>query len=371
MSLVRQSLPFVGPVAAQARATAHARVHALALARWALAAWLALPLTARSALPTVAVQADGAGVVSTYEGRVEAVRQAVLAAQVPGTVLALNAKAGDMVRAGQVLARIDARAAEQGAAASNAQVAAARAQLDVATQEVARKRQLYQKNYIAKAALDQAEGQYRAAQAQFNAQAAQAGAARAQTGFHTVTAPFDGVVASVAVVQGDMAMPGRPLMTVYDPARLRVAAAVPVSALSRGTQGARVLLGAQAQPAEPSRVQVLPTVDAASLTQELWADLPAGTGAVPGLFARVMLSGASSALAADGGKRLFVPRAAVVRRAEMTGVYVLGEGGAPLLRQVRLGPTTGDRVEVLSGVDAGEHVVIDPQAATRAAALGR
>ena len=340
-----------------------------ALGRLVLGAGLALPLAVRAELPTAPVQVEAAGAAFRYEGRVEAVRQAVLAAQVPGTVLQLVVKAGDTVRAGQLLARIDARAAEQGAAASNAQVAAARAQLDVAAQEVARKRQLYQKNYIAKAALEQAEGQYRAAQAQFNAQAAQAGAARTQTGFHAVTAPFDGVVASVAVVQGDMAMPGRPLLTVYDPAQLRVSAAVPVTALQGGVAGARVLLGAQDQALAPARVQVLPTVDAASLTQEVRADLPAGTGAVPGLFARLLLPGAPAA--GEGGKRLFVPRAAVVRRAEMTGLYVLDAQGTSLLRQVRLGPVTGERVEVLSGVDAGERVVTDPQAATRAAAQGR
>ena len=65
------------------------------------------------------------------------------------------------------------------------------------------------------------------------------------------------------------------------------------------------------------------------------------------------------------GKAVTVPRGAIVRRAEMTGVYVLGEGGKPLLRQVRLGRAEGDRVEVLSGVAPGEQVVVDPQSALR------
>ena len=63
--------------------------------------------------------------------------------------------------------------------------------------------------------------------------------------------------------------------------------------------------------------------------------------------------------------RLFVPASAVVRRAEMVGVYVIASGGRPLLRQVRLGRAEGDRVEVLSGVSAGERVALDPQAAAR------
>jgi multidrug efflux pump subunit AcrA (membrane-fusion protein) len=63
--------------------------------------------------------------------------------------------------------------------------------------------------------------------------------------------------------------------------------------------------------------------------------------------------------------RLYVPAQAVVRRAEMTGVYVLDPNGHPILRQVRLGRAVGDSVEVLSGVSAGERVALDPQAAAR------
>ena len=55
----------------------------------------------------------------------------------------------------------------------------------------------------------------------------------------------------------------------------------------------------------------------------------------------------------------------MVRRAEMTGLYVLDQAGAPQLRQVRLGPVAGDQVEILSGLDAGDRVATDPQAATR------
>ncbi|WOP14388.1 efflux RND transporter periplasmic adaptor subunit [Ottowia sp. SB7-C50] len=202
----------------QCRRAPAARGTALTLAALSLAALL-WPAVARADWPTASVQSSASAASASYEGTVEAVRQAVVAAQVPGAVVALQVKVGDTVRAGQVLARIDARAAEQGAAASAAQVAAARAALDVAAQDLNRKRVLFQKNYIAKAALEQAEAQYRSAQAQVNAQAAQAGAARTQTGFHTVTAPFDGVVSVLSVERGDMAMPGRALMTVYDPPR--------------------------------------------------------------------------------------------------------------------------------------------------------
>lgn len=334
---------------------------------------VAAPLSAQE-LPHLTAKAEASRAMAAYEGTVEAVRQAVLAAQVPGAVLELTVKAGDRVRAGQTLVRIDARAAEQGAAASQAQVAAARAALDVAAAELARKRQLYDKHYIAKAALEQAEAAQRAAQAQVNALQAQAGAARAQTTFHVVTAPFDGVVSAVSVERGSMAMPGSPLLSLYDPAALRVTAAVPSAVVSGGVSGGvsgvQVELERVKGPITPTRVQLLPTVDPASLTQLLRAELPAGlTGVAPGLFARLWLPGPAAAEGAP--QRVFVPRSALVQRAEMTGLYVLGEQGQPLLRQVRLGRVQGEQVEVLAGLSAGEKVVTEPQAAVRRAPAGR
>ena len=77
-----------------------------------------------------------------------------------------------------------------------------------------------------------------------------AGAARTQSGFYVVKAPYDGVVADVAVVLGDMAMPGRPLLTLYDPAALRVSVAVPQ--IGRGAHGRRAGRCRSSCPALPA-----------------------------------------------------------------------------------------------------------------------
>jgi RND family efflux transporter MFP subunit len=313
------------------------------------------------ALPTVAVAAMTSSQPAAYDAVVEAVRQTVVSAQVPGAVVALHVKAGDPVKAGQVLMRLDARAAAHQAGAAAAQVQAARAAQEAAIREFERQKQLFQDKYISQAALDRAEAQYKAAHAQAAAQLSLAGAAQTESTFYVVKAPYQGIVADVTVVLGDMAMPGRPLLTVYDPAALRVTAAVPQSALPRAAGGPQVELpGAVPARLAPVRWQVLPTADPATHTVQLRADLPPGTQAVPGMFARVWLPGAAAST-----PRLSVPLAAVVRRAELTAVYVLAEGGRPLLRQVRLGPADGDKVEVLAGLAAGERVVLDPQAAAK------
>ena len=339
------------------------------------AAWLP---AAAATLATVEARAGSASNATAFDGVVEAVRQTVVAAQVPGAVVLLAVKVGDTVAAGQVLLRLDARAADQTAAAGDAQVQAARAALDVAAKTFARQRQLFQQNYISQAALEQAEAQFKATQAQVDAQLAQAGAARTQTGFYVVRAPFAGMVSDVPVQLGDMAMPGRPLVTVYDPAALRVTAAVPQTVAQRLAAGALPRIEFPGLPAaqqwvQPRQAQVLPTVDAATHTVQMRADLPAGLAALsPGMYARLWLPVAAGGTSAAGAPAaLSVPLATVVRRAELTGVYVLDAAGQPLLRQVRLGRTEGSTVEVLSGLMPGERVVTDPQAAARALPAAR
>ena len=322
-------------------------------------------------LKSITVQAATAAQSQSHEARVEALRQTTLASQVAGAVVQLMVKPGDAVKAGQLLMRLDARSADQSAQASEAQTQVARAQLDLARRELDRQQQLFRQHFISQAALDQAQAQFKATEAQVQAQLAQAGAARSQSAWYQVRAPYAGVVAEVPVVQGDMALPGRSLAVLYDPSALRVTAHVPqtqaqAAQAMQGAAGAVLVdlptLGIQGQI--PSRVQWLPTVDSSSGTVELRAELPASLkGLVPGQLARIRLSGASPAPAQPA--LLLVPAQAVVRRAEMTGLYVLNAEGRPLLRQVRLGESRGSQIEILSGLKAGERVALEPQAAAR------
>ncbi len=318
--------------------------------------------TAETALPSAAVRAGDAEGASAFDGVVQAQRQTAITAQVAGAIVALQVKAGDTVRAGQVLLRLDARAADQVAAAGAAQVEAARAAEEEARKELARQRQLFEKQYISRSALERAEARFETARAQAAAQRAAAGASRTQSGFYLVTAPYDAVVSDVPVTLGDMAMPGRPLLTLYDPRALRVSVNVPQTAAARMPQGAtpRLTLGGDTGEVTPVRVQWLPVADPSTHTVELRLDLPRELrGIVPGAFARVWLPTTSKE------QRLYVPASAVVRRAELSAVYVLGGDGRPMLRQVRLGRASGDSVEVLSGLAQGERVVLDPAAAAR------
>lgn len=333
----------------------------------ALALVCALWLPAAAAPLATLTVAPAAGSASyTAEGVTEAVRQSVIAAQIPARITEMHVRAGDAVKAGQILVRLDARTVADQVASSQAQVAAAQAQLEGARREYERNRRLYEKRYISQAAMEQAETQFKAADAQARASIAQAGVASTQSTYATLIAPYAGVVASVNAEVGDMASPGVPILTLYDPTELRVVAQLPESYAPNVVPGKSVLVtipGAGGEPRafQATRVTILPTANPATHTREVRLALsPAVQGVTPGMFAR-----ATFQLATTAAPRITLPSSAVVRRPEFAAVYVVDAGGRAQLRQVRLGRETGDMVEVAAGLAPGDRVAVDPTAASR------
>ncbi|MDE2427811.1 MAG: efflux RND transporter periplasmic adaptor subunit, partial [Burkholderiales bacterium] len=241
------------------------------------------------------VRSSNEAAIYRADGVVEAVRQTVISAQVSGAVTELPVRAGDAIKAGATLLRIDARAANQEVKAGNAQAEAARAGLVLAARDYERQKLLFAKKYISQAQLDQAESQFKASTAQANAQIAQAGAIQTQSGFFLLKAPYTGLISEVAVTLGDMAMPGRPLMTVYDPSAMRVTATVPQARIAGLQSGQAVRIEFAGLPeaqrwVTASKVTILPVADAATHTVQVRLDLPASvTGLTPGMFARASL----------------------------------------------------------------------------------
>ncbi len=299
------------------------------------------------------------------EGQVEAVRQTTLGAQVAGRIVALDVKAGDSVRAGQVLARIDARTADQAVAVGRSQVAEAEANLANAKRKYERNRDLVAQKFVSQAALDQADADYKAAQAQLAAIAANAGQAVAAQSFTTIAAPYAGVIGATLAELGDMAQPGRPLITIFDSRELRVVATVPQAALStiRLDAPIRIEIPSLDKALYAVKATVIPLADARTHTARIRLDLPDGERLLPGQFARArFVSGTTRTLA--------VPATALLRRGEVTAVYVVDRDGRPQLRQVRVGEGVGDdEVEILAGLSPGERIAVNPVQAGMAPAV--
>jgi RND family efflux transporter MFP subunit len=330
-------------------------------------ALLAFALSGHAAGPLATATADYREIDGTYaaDGLVEAIRASTLAAQVAGRIVELRVNAGDVVVRGQVLARIDERETAQAVAAGQAQGARSEADLFNARVNLERTRKLVVQGFVSQAALDKAQADYDAVRATLAA--AQAGTAQAQAvQSHTViTAPFAGVVAERLVELGDMAQPGRPLFTVFDPKDLRAVANVPQARIadirSTGGTAALVEIPAIGQRIKAMRVTVLPSADPRTHTTQVRLDLPDGLkGAYPGQFARVHF-------ATGRAKALVIPATAVAYRSEVAGAYVVSDTGEVRMRQLRLGEPAGEAgIEVLAGLQPGEKVALDPVAALAA-----
>lgn len=340
------------------------------LAIQAPAAW-AQSNNNKAALSSFVIQANQNAQQNSLEGLVEAVKQSSISTPLAGSITGLYVKAGDSVKAGQVLMRIDGRSAGQNLLASQAQVGAAQAQYEAVKKDYERQQQLLQKNYISRAAFEQSEAQFKAALAQLNAQKAQSGIAGTQSDLLVIKAPYNGVVADLNVLQGDIAMPGKPLLSFYDPSELRVTASVSQSQLAqvKTAQNVKIQLG-QTQAQEwitSANLQVLPTIDPQTHTSVIRANLPNGINtATPGMSARIWFnSSADNNNTASASAKIMVPTSAILQRSELTAVYVLDKAGKPLLRQVRLGKTNGAQTEILSGVAMGERIAQDAQTASR------
>lgn len=317
-------------------------------------------------------------------GSVQSAVTAEIAAQTMGTVQAVLVREGDTVRRGQLLVQIDdrelaarssaAQAAVREAAAAGEEaaraLAAAQAHADVAKKTYDRFSFLRQQKSVSPQEFDEVEAKYRAAaagleQARARQQQVQAMAERAQSearaagavaGYTRVTSPLDGVVVRRHVEPGAMALPGLPLLVLEETARYRLAVTVDAAAGASLRRGSKARVELDALPGrnfDGTVAELEAGADPRSHTIAVKVDLPRDPAIRSGLFGRAWFArGERSAL--------LVPRAHLVERGQLTGVYVVDPQGIARLRIVTPGRAFGDVLEILSGLSDGERIVAHP-----------
>lgn len=312
---------------------------------------------AAETLPVATVQHREVAQTYSSEGLVEATRQSTVSAQIGGRIKEINFDVGDRVNKGQVILRIDEREAVQALAGSQAQVLQAQANAQNAKASYERSKQLFAQKFISQAALDKAQADYKVAMAQ--AAASEAGASQASLahGYTSVIAPYGGVVAARLVELGEMVMPGKPLMTGFDPSEMRVVVSVPQYKLTEiGTKPeVMVEVPSLSRWIKAASSTVQPLADARTHSTQVRVYLPANEpGIYPGMFVRAHF-------VTGRAKKLVVPASAVLHRGEVVAAYVVDEKNAVHLRQIRVGEAAAEGlVEVLSGLKADEKVALDP-----------
>jgi RND family efflux transporter MFP subunit len=334
---------------------------------------------ARSARPEV-LQAGG-----TLHGR----RSAVVSSRVMATVLDVAVQPGDRVRSGQLLVQLDdaavaadvrsaaagRTAAERGIERARAEEKSAASAATLARNTQQRVAALYERKSATAQELDEASAALAAAEARVAAAAAaaaeaEAAVARATAGgeganavaaWSRVVAPFDGVVTEKMVDPGTMVAPGVPLVRVEDTSALEFDVRVDDSRAAWAKPGATVRILVDADGAVIDRDGRITEVGrAASLDSRaviVTVALSSTEGLRPGMFGRAQLPGATREVIA-------IPESAVVRRGQLTSVFVV-ENGLARMRLLRLGASDGREVEVTAGITEGERIVTAPPASLR------
>jgi RND family efflux transporter MFP subunit len=272
-------------------------------------------------------------------GTVRSKLSAVIAAKISGTIEAVLVSPGQNVKAGDLLVQLDAREIK----ARLDQAAAAR---DQAALDRARFQRLIKENAVSQQEFDAIESRFRSA-------TAAAKEAETMLDYTRITAPFNGVVTRKRADVGDLATPGRPLVDLENPAELRLEADIPEALIANVQLGANLAVTAGTPSITVTGVvaEVAPAADALSRTFLAKLDLPGGAGLRSGQFARV-------AVLVGEMRSLSVPRGAVRVNGQMESVFVI-EADRARLRLVKTGKAWGGDLEIISGLIAGERVVIE------------
>lgn len=303
-------------------------------------------------------------------GTVRAAQTTQVSSQMMGNIVEIRTHEGGRVQSGQVLAVLDdsqPRAAVERAAAgvtaAEEEVSAADSDLGLAGATLKRYQQLYDKKSVSPQEFDEIKARYqsaearrdmvRAGQSQANAALTQA---RTSLGYTHIRAPFAGVVTQKMADEGTLASSGMPIFTIEDTRSYRLEVTVDENDI-------RVVHAGQTAPVSIDAlgnvqligkvVQIVPAADPSSRSFLVKIGLPADARLRSGLFGRAEFSRGQR-------KSLLIPRASVVERGQLQGVYVMGANQIAELRYITLGNPTGQQVEVLSGLQDGDKLVAAP-----------
>ena len=278
----------------------------------------------------------------TFPARVVSADAAELSTRVSGAVRAIRVGVGDSVQQGELLVEL-----ESGDVL--AALESARAQAVLASKSFDRIASLEKDGAATPQELDEAEARLRSAQGAIEQ-------AATQLGYVHIVAPFDGIVTVRAVDPGDLVVPGKTILEIASTAVLEIEADLPATQASTIEPGmAAVVVDPQTEARAAARVtRVVPSLDRASyrfrVEAEFLDDPPLAL--LPGQFARLEIEAA-------GQRTRWAPADAVVRRGQMTGVYVV-ENDTTRIRWVRLGREREGGVELLAGVGRDSRIVRRP-----------
>lgn len=308
------------------------------------------------AVRVVTAELEAVPTAVTATGSTEAVRRTAPGTKILGRVDEVAVREGERVRQGQLLARLESRDLEAAVRQAEAAISMAEAELENARSQESRMRGLHSRGSATEKSLEDASAALAVRESALEHARANLEAAKVPLSYARIASPLDGWVVERRVEAGDLASPGVPLFVVEDLSRIKVTVRVPESGVVQLAPGGAATVTLLGRDLPASIARIVPAGDPASRTFEVQLLLDNPEGDIKsGMFAR-------TSFVVGERETLCVPQDAVFRRGQLDGVFVVDDEGRARLRWVRLGPLWQGCLEVLSGLEPAERVVVDPPA---------
>ncbi|HLO27257.1 MAG TPA: efflux RND transporter periplasmic adaptor subunit, partial [Geobacteraceae bacterium] len=283
--------------------------------------------------------------VVSAAGALNSRNTSVLSSKVMGKVVELTVQEGDSVTPGMLLMKIES--GEISAQAYQAQAAYNNAKL-----QFDRITSLFNQNAATQMEMDQATLGFESAKAGLNA-------AKAMESYTKITAPISGRIVEKKINLGEMALPGQPILKIEDNRNLRLEITVKEQDIRFVETGKSVTVRIDALPGRELKArvaQVVPAADPRTHSFVVKIDVPADKGLITGMYGKALFS---------TGKRdaILVPRSSIVEMSGVSGVYVVSRDGNAVFQMVQPGETRGDMIEAVTGLKAGDRVIVSGQTA--------
>jgi RND family efflux transporter MFP subunit len=302
---------------------------------------------------TATVEAVDGPVTEQVSGTVASARQTTVSSKILARIASVAVGAGSVVSEGDLLIRLDARDLDAREREAAEGLRGARARLELARTELARIEKLVASDVASRQQLDRARSAFEVARADVQAaeqRSEEAGVARS---YAEIRAPVTGRVVDRLAEPGDTAAPGVPLLRLYDPSALRLEAPVRETLAVRLDPGQPLSVHVEALDAtfDGTIEEIVPFAEPGARTLLVKVRLPPHPDLVAGMFGRLEVPAGET-------RRLLVPRRAVSRTGQLEFATVVGPDGTLERRLVTTGPERDEAVEVLSGLRAGERVLL-------------
>ncbi len=296
-------------------------------------------------------------------GTVEAEQIAAVTSRVVANIDDMRVSAGQRVAAGDTLAVLDDRDLRHRVDQAQDAALSGEATLAQARSDYARDKPLFDQQVITSYDFEHTQTNLKTAEANYHRLQQAQQEAEVNLSYAVVRSPFSGVVVDKMANLGDLAAPGKPLLTMYEQGRLWLAVNVPENLVGTVRVGQPLVFRIDALTRQMTGkiVEIVPSSDPASRTVVVRVHLDDTADVVPGMFGRVLLPMKPEPV-------LALPASAVVRAGQLTMVDVVRDGRVER-RTVQLGRSYGNQLEVLSGLTPGETVVLRAEPARSTAPL--